>query len=210
MKKIWLVRHGESLSNVGERTDYPHLVRLTSRGELQASEIADTITKKPDLVIYTPYIRTQLSAKPLLEKFPTVTTEEWPLQEFTYLNPEKYHGTTRNDRKAEKLSYWQKCDPAFSDGEGSESYNEFLARIETGIKQLKNQQGYVIVYTHGHVIRAMLWYLFLIQIKHGEDRFKRYCHLRQALSIPNGAIIKIDLNNTETTMSEILTNHLSS
>ena len=210
MKNIWLIRHGESLSNVGERTNYPHLVGLTSRGELQACEVADKITKKPDLVIYTPYIRTQLSAKPLLEKFPTAVTEEWPLQEFTYLNPEKYHGTTRYERKAEKLIYWSKCDPTYSDGDGSESYNDFLARIERGIKQLKNQNGFVVVYTHGHVIRAMLWYLFLIQIKHDEDRFKRYCHLRQALSIPNGAIIKLDFNNPEAKMSEILTEHLSS
>lgn len=209
MKNIWLIRHGESQSNVGEITNCPHLVGLSSRGELQACEIANMVTRKPDLVIYTPYIRTLQSAKPLLKKFPAVTTEEWPLQEFTYLNPKKYHGTTRNDRKAEKLNYWQKLDPAYSDGDGAESYYDYIARIEKGINQLKTQKGYVVVYTHGHVIRTMLWFLLLRRINRDEDSFKRYYHLRQALTIPNGAIVKLGLNNTVSEMSAILTDHLS-
>ncbi len=209
MKNIWLIRHGESQSNAGERTDSPHLAGLSPPGKVQACEIANVVTRKPDLVIYTPYIRTQLSVKPLLEKFPTVTAEEWPLQEFTYLNQTKFHRTTRNERKAAKLDYWQKCDPAYSDGDGAESYYDFQARIEKGIEQLKKQTGYVLVYTHGHVIRAILWYLLLGRINRDEDSFKRFYHLRQALNIPNGAIVKLDLNNEEPEMSAILTDHLS-
>ena len=65
------------------------------------------------------------------------------------------------------------------------------------------------IYTHGHVIRAILWYLLLGRINRDEDSFKRFYHLRQALNIPNGAIVKLDLNNEEPEMSAILTDHLS-
>jgi len=208
MKNIWLIRHGESLSNVGKKTDYPHTVGLTERGFKQADQIARQIKEKPELVIHTPYIRTLQSSRPILKKYPDVKVEEWPLQEFIYLDPKLYHNTTRDERKMAKVQFWEKCDPYYSNGNGSESFCQFQTRLKKCLKKLRTRKGLVLVYTHGHVLRNMIWYVLNGKLECDAKSFKRYRSLRTALSVPNGAIIKLNLNSREWAMSTILTGHL--
>jgi broad specificity phosphatase PhoE len=206
---IWLIRHGKSQSNAGEITISPCTTRLTKLGKKQAIKIAEDIRLKPDLVIYTSYFRTLQTAKPLLKKFPNVKTEQWPLHEFTYLNLKKYYKTTRKERRIDKKSYWSNLDPDYCAGNGAESFNFFLERIEAGLKKLKKQKGFVIVYTHGHVIRAIIWSLLVGKIKQDKDSFARYQHLRQALRVPNGAIVKLNFKERVPQISSIITDHLT-
>jgi broad specificity phosphatase PhoE len=208
MNNIWLIRHGESQSNAGEKTTTPEHIGLTTLGELQSQQIANTIIHQPDLVVYTPYVRTQQSSKPIIEKYPGVIHEEWPLQEFTYLNPHQYHNTSRHDRQSSKRIYWSKCDPYYSDGGGAESYYEFLNRIEICLNRLKTIDGFIIVYTHGHVISSILWYVLNWHLKHNYKNMQHYYNFRQALKIPNGAIIKMNLLGEEPEISPILINHI--
>lgn len=208
MNNIWLIRHGESLSNLGERTASPELVGLSDKGKKQSEQIAQLIDTQPNLVVYSPFIRTKSTAQPVIDKYPDSLFEEWPIQEFTYLSTEKYHNTTRFERVTSKTVYWEKCDANYKDGEGAESYNEFLARVEVCINKLKKQQGFVLVYTHGHVIRTIMWYMLFNSMHQLKDNLEGYSHLRSVISIPNGAILKVNFNENDSGLSTILTDHL--
>lgn len=157
MNNIWLIRHGECHSNIGEKTTHPATSTLTETGILQSECVADYIDFQPDIIIHSPYLRALQSAKPTINKFPEVTIDEWPVQEFIYLPHEKYLNTTQADRRSAVDEYWQQCDPQQKNFEEAESFVEFIDRMELMIEKLKQNKGPVIVFTHGHVIRVMIW-----------------------------------------------------
>jgi len=80
-RRRWLIRHGESAANAGAVTTDPATIPLTEAGRDQARSIATTITRKPDLIVVSFYLRTQQTAEPSMRRFPDVLVETWPMQE---------------------------------------------------------------------------------------------------------------------------------
>lgn len=70
----------------GLRTEHPATIRLTERGQTQAALTAKTLPS-PALVVTSPYLRTKQTAAPFLWRFLNAPQAEWPVQEFTFLNP---------------------------------------------------------------------------------------------------------------------------
>ena len=81
-KKIWFIRHGESLANadVNFKSDdfSAGSVSLSEKGMKQAEELLKHFSDAPDLLITSPYVRTKETAKPLLNKYSHIPQEEWP------------------------------------------------------------------------------------------------------------------------------------
>lgn len=210
MNNIWLIRHAECHSNIGEKTTHPATSTLTQTGILQSERIADCIDFQPDSIIHSPYLRAMQSAQPTIIKFPEVTIEEWPVQEFIYLPHEKYLNSTQADRRTAVDEYWQQCDPQQKNADEAESFVEFIDRMEMTIEQLKHFKGRVIVFTHGHVIRAMIWKIITGRLQKDKTGMAQYRSLRHALYIPNAVILKINLDDPELYMSQLITAHLTS
>src|ERR1700679_3079279 len=97
--RILLVRHGQSLANSGERTSDPDTNPLTELGRSQARSFVDRLDCKPTLFIVSPFLRAQQTAAPLRQKFPDVPVEEWPIQEFTFLEPSQHRDTNEIERE---------------------------------------------------------------------------------------------------------------
>jgi hypothetical protein len=53
-----------------------------------------------------------------------------PIEEFTYLSPNRFVGTTQAERKPHAESYWENGDAEFSAGLGGESFNHLLERVD--------------------------------------------------------------------------------
>lgn len=160
MSSCLIIRHAESEANGGYPTSNPKSIGLTEKGKEQARALADKIIIKPDLVITTPYLRTQQTANPLLEKYPVVKCVEWPLHEFTYLSPVVCKNTTSEARQPMVQEYWKQCKPDLIHGEGAESFNQFTSRVIDNINRLKElNDQFVLVFTHGQVIRYMIQYV---------------------------------------------------
>ena len=132
-KEIILVRHAESIGNAGKRTTTPAGNNLTDIGRRQAKELADGITKAPDL------------------------TEEWPdIQEFTYLSPRKCFNTTPEERKPWVMSYWEKMNPEYRDGDGAESFSDMIERARKLITKVKERpESIIMIFTHGQFMEAI-------------------------------------------------------
>jgi predicted GIY-YIG superfamily endonuclease len=55
-------------------------------------------------------------------------------------------------------AYWAKADPAFTDGEGAESFLDFISRARSFLKRLAEHPTQdIVAYSHGQFINAVAW-----------------------------------------------------
>jgi probable phosphoglycerate mutase len=155
--KIILVRHGQSVTNAGGRAADQVSNPLTELGRAQSREFADRFDCRPTLFVTSPFLRAQQTAEPLRQRFPDVPAEEWPIQEFSFLNPLLYKGTSEADRESHVVAYWQREDPAYNDSAEAESFTLFLGRARETVRRLaaRDPGGCIVVFTHGFFMQAI-------------------------------------------------------
>ncbi|MGH8387340.1 MAG: histidine phosphatase family protein [Pseudomonas sp.] len=165
MKHVRLIRHAESAANVGLATTAPDSIPLTEEGHRQARAVADSIASAPDLIISSSFERAIATALPTAERFPHVSYQHWAVEEFTYLSPNRFAGTTQADRKPYAESYWKNGEAAITDGPGAESFSHLLERADAMLAKLADHDAQeILVFSHGQFIRATAWL-----IKHREQ-----------------------------------------
>lgn len=148
--KVIFVRHGESTGNAGAAAaDHTSMI-LTATGQSQAQAVARQWQARPSLVAVSPYLRTQLTAQPTIERFPDVPVKVLPMEEFTYLEPSRWNGTLRSERIPHIEAFWEAADPAYRDGPGAESFQSLLARVERTLHLLETWPSGSLVYAFGH------------------------------------------------------------
>jgi broad specificity phosphatase PhoE len=160
--RILLVRHGQSVTNAGGRAADQVSNPLTELGRAQARQFAEHLDCKPTRIIVSPFLRAQQTSEPLRQRFPDVPVEEWPIQEFSFLNPALHRGTSELDRESHVVAYWQREDPAYHDGPEAESFTMFVDRAREAIRRFADRQlatrdtgGCVVVFTHGFFMQAI-------------------------------------------------------
>lgn len=158
MKKVWLIRHGESIANAGEATQDHKTIPLSPLGIKQARELAQRIPPTPELIVTSPYLRAQQTALQTIGRFPDAATGIWDcIHEFVYLAPATCVGTTSIQRRPRVISYWRKLDPDYIDGEGAESYRQLIDRINLTMTILQRRpEQYILLFTHAQFIRNFL------------------------------------------------------
>src|SRR5882757_3722311 len=154
--RIILVRHGQSVTNAGGRAADQVSNPLTELGRAQAREFAERLDCTPTLFVTSPFLRAQQTSEPLRQRFPDVPVEEWPIQEFSFLNPVLHRGTSEADRESHVVAYWQREDPAYIDGPEAESFTLFLDRAREAIRRLvtRDPGGCIVIFTHGFFMQA--------------------------------------------------------
>jgi broad specificity phosphatase PhoE len=157
-KDITLIRHAESQANAGAITLTPKSIELTERGHQQAKSLAASLDITPALIVVSPYVRAQQTAQPTIEKFPEALVEQWPVQEFTYLAPGRCRNTSMEQRVPWAAEYWERADPCHRDGDGAESFAEFLGRIQDFTARSSSRaESPILVFTHQMFIAGCLW-----------------------------------------------------
>lgn len=195
---IEIFRHAESEGNIGKPSTYPALIPLTETGHAQARALADSFnaTASPELIITSPYLRTGETAAPTLARFPQAAHEVWPIQEFTYLKPACYFGTTQQQRGEVATRYWQRNDPDFIDGEGAESFAQMMMRVDTMLERFRAlSQRHVLVFSHGLIMKATLLRLTAPTLR-GQDLMREFSRQRRLnlVSVPNTARLALSAN----------------
>jgi|SRR5579883_1366721 len=196
---VWLIRHGESLSNAGQPTLGPELTGLTSLGMKQAETIAHTFSHAPSLIVMSKYRRTQETAQPTIRRFPAAGWEVWPdVHEFTYLSWSHSEGTTEQERQRYVDAFWQRNDPLYLDGTGSETFIQFMSRVSGALEKLRySKRNFIAVFTHGYFMRAVQWYLRNRPTRIDSRSMEEFYGLRSTFDIPNGAILPLELCGRE-------------
>jgi probable phosphoglycerate mutase len=166
--RILLVRHGQSVANAGGAPPDHTTNPLTELGHAQAKAFAEGFSCTPTLFLYSPFLRARQTAEPLLQRYPEVPVEEWPIHEFTYLEPARHNGTNEEQQMPYIAKYWERPDPAYVAGPGAESFSQFLDRAREAIQRLIRMApgGCVVVFTHGFVMQA---FRMLLLFPHATD-----------------------------------------
>lgn len=202
MLELWLIRHGQSESNANMPTYKTAEVKLTPRGEYEATQIPAAFDKAPSLLVTSSYRRAQQTAIPTQERFPEVPLEEWPIHEFTYIDEERCRGMNLDQRGPIVQEYWERADPYWRDGPEVESFVEFMERLDRFWEQVfalheKGEHRFVAVFCHGHVIRGILWRL-LVRPQPWVSEWDslmvhRFRAFFQSVFVPNGAILPLSI-----------------
>jgi len=155
--RVFLVRHGQSVANAGGIPDDHITNPLTELGQAQAKSFAEGFSCSPTLFVRSSFLRAQQTSEPLLKIFPEVPVEEWPIHEFTYLEPTRHNGTAEEQQMPHIREYWERGDPAYIDGPNAESFSLFLDRARAAIKRLTQipPGNCVVVFTHGLLMQAI-------------------------------------------------------
>ena len=194
MTDVWFIRHGESRSNAGEVAVDRGSTRLTDKGEEQAKAAALKITKQPDLIVVTPYIRTQQTAQPLRERYPNVPCETWDLFEFSALSDENYVNRTWTQRTPTMRALWEANDPDYVDGPGAESFSGMVGRINTALKRLHEYKNkFILVYAHGYIIQTTRLMLGKPGLS-AKELMKLIPYYMEHSPIENGSILRLEMD----------------
>lgn len=215
MTEIWFIRHGQSESNAGIRTVARGLPPLTELGWEQARSVVAQINRQPDLFAISPFVRTQQTAEPTLEKYPNVPTEIWPIQECTQIGLRHYENSLPKSRGQLFHDYWERDDPHFVDGEGAESWMMIADRIEKSFELAEaNPANFIVAFSHGMFMRTMMWYLIISRNNNRETtraKFEKSMSAFRAYSqhqhIPNTSILPIRIENGNVWMAQLRDTH---
>ena len=154
--RILLVRHGQSVANAGGIPPDHITNPLTELGHRQAKEFAARSSWTPTLFLVSPFLRARQTAEPMLQLFPGVPVGEWPIHEFTFLEPSRHKGTNEEQQMPHILKYWERGDASYLDGPGAESFTLFLDRARDAIRRLGQTApgSCIVIFTHGLMMQA--------------------------------------------------------
>lgn len=155
--RVIFVRHGESTGNVGIPSFDLSQMPLTERGRVQADDVAASWRTAPTLIATSPYLRALQTAQPTAQRYPAVPLEVLPMEEFAYLEPSRWNGTSREQRLPIIEAYWDRGDPSFCDGPGAENFDRLLGRVDRTLARLASLPPEALVYafSHGQFMQAM-------------------------------------------------------
>jgi probable phosphoglycerate mutase len=190
----FFIRHAESAGNAGLVTEDPGSIPLTELGLQQADALAANFPFEPSVIALSPFLRAQQTAAPLLRCFPHAETVTLPIQEFTYLAPEHWRGTTADDRRHAVEAFWSRSHAHHCDGEGAESFADFMERVEFTLQWLQQRQAQkAVLVCHEFFIRAVLWRCFCPSLESARASMPAFRAWQQSAKIPNVSTTRVTL-----------------
>lgn len=191
MKTIWYIRHGESMANAGFTTSSPAEIPLTDKGHIEAQKASSLFIHAPGLIVTSPYLRARQTASYTANKFPSIPFEEWRVEEFTYLSPERCKNTTTHERRPVVIKYWEDANPDYMHGEDAESFRHFMTRVQDMQNRLQSsEEKFIAVFSHGFVIKAALWANLQQSFEATSDFMSGYRKFDQSFDFPNCGIVE--------------------
>ena len=162
MKQIYLIRHGQSTSNAGGEAQPNHEIELTDLGHSQAREVADWLTDTlgDDIgsIHVSKFVRTHLTAQPIVQKTGIEPKIIEGLEEFDYLSFDKIAGTSLDTRLQIAEDYWLSHHPDSLTGDDAESFRDFYNRVGSVLEHFKTlEEGSHVVFTHGLWMSMLIW-----------------------------------------------------
>jgi len=194
MRTVWLIRHAESIGNAGEPTEHAATIPLSALGQRQAAALATAFPSAPDLIVTSRYLRTQQTAQPLIDRFPSTPTIQWDIHEFTFLAEEHYRGTREMDRMGAVRKYWANCVPDHRDGVGAESFGDFMVRVDAMKERISRvDRPFTAVFSHGYVIKALLWRMLFSDHTEAISLMAGFGAAYRNLTVRNAAVYPIQV-----------------
>lgn len=156
---IIFVRHAGSETNIGGVSKPNKNISLSSKGQIQARELAEKIHSRPVCVFISEYVRTLQTARPVLKKFDLQATVLPCLNEFNAFSYDRIEGMTGQQRLPLTRRYWRDCDPDIRHGEGAQSFNDFCDQVREFMTMLERKEipDGSLIFGHGMWLSVFMW-----------------------------------------------------
>jgi broad specificity phosphatase PhoE len=152
---------------------------------------ARLVAQAPTLVVTSRFCRTKQTAAPLLRKYPQTASEEWPIEEFTYLDANRCADMTYEERKPLVAQYWRTGDPQYRDGSNCESFASFIKRLQLVITMIRARDpDTLVMFTHGHVMKAVIWLQSQSFDEPRAQEMNSFDQFRRRLTLPNASVLR--------------------
>jgi broad specificity phosphatase PhoE len=210
MRLVQFVRHAQSTSNAGLPTEHPSSIPLTEKGVEQARLVGQVFQRQPEMIVTSAYLRTQITARPLMERYPQAQLAEWPVHEFTYMNPLNWQGTTGEQRMPAARAFWERNDPYYCDEGGAESFADLIGRIDRA-RELISQQAdgiEIVLFSHGLFSRAFWWRVFMADQPVNAESMRRCAQFVRGIPFPNCSIVNFRFEEAQVWVSGPHTGHM--
>jgi broad specificity phosphatase PhoE len=191
IRRAWLIRHGESVANAGERTAEASVYPLSELGYRQSRQLAQAIPHEPQLIVYSSYLRAKQTAEPTITRYSSARVECWPIQEVQYLDPALCVNTTQDERRDLSREYWERCDPEFA-APGAESFAGFIERVRATIQTLAQRtEPHAFLFSHGQFMSAAAWLLLSHPRKIDSAAMRRFYQFIHGYAVENCAVLPL-------------------
>lgn len=188
LRSIYLVRHGESVSNAGGIT-MPHaLIPLTEAGRKQAGALSARLPARPPRIL----ARALDTAEPYAKRMQVKIEQEPLLQEFDMVDPVLIAGMDQAQRRPIADAFWKEGDPTKQMGEQAESFGQFASRVSVFMAdRLPLLPDGTVCFGHGIWIGMVAWKLLGFGVDTSED-MRRFRRFQTGLPLPNGAVYALE------------------
>lgn len=186
--KIYIIRHGESTSDVKEKYDGDYDDHLTNNGLKEAEIIAKKLLDSKIQIIFSSSKIRAIETSEILKntlKCKMVVTEDMNEQDIYGAYPE----LGKNQPEEEYRRLGEVLSNRDIEMEGVETYLHFKNRVVRCFSKITNEDYQTIaIITHGGPIRCI---------------FRDILKMREFKKIGNGAIIELEKNNLDFTVTKI-------
>lgn len=162
MKKIYIIRHGETDNNQARVSGQPH-DPLSKRGENQASLVADRLTELEIEIVYGSVYKRAAHTAQIIADILHVPLELTPLfvesKNASAVLGKSLDDPEANAIRAELKAHWG--DPNWKHSD-EENFFDVSARAQEALNFLASQQAdNIVVVTHGAFARMLVWKILL-------------------------------------------------
>ena len=112
--------------------------------------------------------------------------------EFTYFSGKRCFDTTFSEREPWKKNYWQESNPEYNDGDGAESFIDFMDRVRDTIEKIKKKkENFIVLFSHQYTIVAVKYILEKNPKKITPEIMRDFKKYFKANPVPNATKIEI-------------------
>ncbi len=167
MKKLWLLRHGQTFANIEGRFAGRTAEPLTPEGEKQALEAGERLREEAVKRIYVSPLKRTIETARLVVKGMGRKIKIIPEKAFIEINIPAWEGKRKAEiRQNPELNYeiWAKSPHLFSLS-GSETLKEVQDRAVKRALQILDRDHCALIITHMVVIRVLLCHFLGLGLK---------------------------------------------
>lgn len=188
---IYFVRHGQSTANAGGVTMAHAEIPLSDLGRRQANLVAELLDVQPVLLLSSTYVRAIDTARPFSNKTGCPLTLHPLLHEFSALDAGLIEAMVTAQRRPLADAFWSAADPDFRHGPGSETFQEFSARVAGFADEMPDLPHGTVLFGHGIWFALLCWKLWGFT---GADAtvMQEFRRFQKALPMPNCAIYGLE------------------
>jgi len=197
MKSLYIVRHGQSLANTGAESMPDKTIPLTGLGIEQAKTLRDnwqTLLPKPSTIYCSQMLRAQQTAQIFCERY-QIEAQSLPLlNEFGCLGFATVKGLKGEARGKLAQQYWASADLTYHDTEDSDSFVDFVERVDGFIAAAASYAHHSVFFGHGIWLGLLAWRLLGIDIEDNAD-MRRFRQFQTAMPMYNTVVYRLDISN---------------